>query len=74
MKTYAIEVGVNTCIYTHGQPYQLVGRNCLGTMGPPPSIGNPLQTVVCQYKIIYNCGSHAKGDSQKFKIEEIEEL
>jgi len=25
-------------------------------------------------KLIYNCRSHAKGDSQEFKIEEIEEF
>ena len=25
-------------------------------------------------KLVYNCGSHAKGESQKFKIEEIKEL
>ena len=27
-----------------------------------------------QAKLIYKCWSHAKGDSQKFKIEEVEEL
>ena len=40
---------------------------------------NPLSIVFVQFffnpaKLIYNCRSHAKGDSQKFKIEEIEEL
>ena len=40
---------------------------------------NPLRVVFVQFffnpaKTIYNCRSHAKGESQEFKIEEIEEL
>ena len=33
-------------------------------------------TDSCRFKskLVYNCGSHAEGDSQKFKLEEIEEL
>ena len=39
--------------------------------------GGGLQNVLglfSQSKLIYNCESHAKVDSQKFIIEEIEEL
>ena len=40
---------------------------------------NPLRVVFVQFffnpaKLLYNCRSHAKGDSQELKIEEIEEL
>ena len=40
---------------------------------------NPLGVVFVQFvlnqaKLLYNCRSHAKGESQEFKIEEIEEL
>ena len=47
--------------------------------GANPPIENPLGVVFVQFflipaKLIYNCRSHAKGQSQKFKIERIEEL
>ena len=46
--------------------------------GFPQPTGKPLRVVFFQFffhpaKLIFNCRSHAKGDSQEFKIEEIEE-
>ena len=40
---------------------------------------NPLMVVCVQFfknpvKLLYNCRSHGKGESQEFKIEEIEEF
>ena len=57
-------------------------RNCLGSMveGVDSTAlleipyGQFLAIFVSQSKLKYYCGSHAKGESQKFKIEEIEEL
>ena len=44
-----------------------------------PPMENPLMGCFCQKmlnqaKLIYIYRSHAKGDSQNFKIEEVEEL
>ena len=43
-----------------------------------PPMENPFMGCFCQFlnqaKLIYNYRSHAKGDSQNFKIEEVEEL
>ena len=44
-----------------------------------PPMENPFMSCFCQFflyqaKLIYNYRSHAKGDSQNFKIEEVEEL
>ena len=52
---------------------------CHGGLDSTPPMKNPLRVVFVQYffklaKLIYNCRSHAKGDSQKFIIEGIEEL
>ena len=55
------------CLYPTSLPHtklqdvNLGGRNCLSS-------------TFYQSKIKHNFGSHAKGDSQKFKIEEDEEL
>ena len=44
-----------------------------------PPMKNPLWVVFVQFffkpaKLIYNFSSHANGDCQKFKIEEVEEI
>ena len=48
-----------------------------GGVESTPPIENPLGVVFVQFflipaKFIYNCRSHARGNSQKFKIVEIE--
>ena len=50
-----------------------------GGVDSTPPIENHLRVVFVQFflipaKVIYNCRSHAKGNSQKFKIERIEKL
>ena len=60
---------------THGIFTLQVPRG--GGFHQPP--GKPPKGCFCPIffnpaKLLYNCRSHAKGESQEFKIEEIEEL
>ena len=50
-----------------------------GGLDSTPTIENPLGVVFVQFfsipaKLMYNCRSHAKLHSQKFKIDRVEEL
>ena len=57
-----------TLLATVAQPIQMSGAT--GGVDSTP----PVQFFKIPAKLIYNCRSHAKGHSQKFKIERIEEL
>ena len=67
----------NSCLTLFPTTYSLF--RCHGGVDSTNPLENPLRVVFVQNvfnpdKVIYNCRSHAKGESQEFKIEEIEEL